>query len=146
VDQVDAAKSREELVLEAERKKEMEKLRLEQQRLIDEEKAKDDALLRTFAAEGDIIIARDNKLAAVDVKSEITRANIARIKDELAERQRFAADMERQGQKPAADLLKKMEDARERLNAQYAILIGNEKEKDLPCGGSSRPAWTASAP
>jgi len=130
LEQVEAAKSREELILEAERKKEIEKLRVEQQRLIEEEKAKDDALLRTFATEDDILMARDNKLAAVDVKNELTRTNITRIKEELADLQRNAADAERQGQKASDHLLKRMDEARERLNNQYGILIGNEKEKE----------------
>ncbi len=129
LEEVDEAKTREELIREAKREEELERLRAEQQRLVDEQEAKDRVLLRTFHTEQDIRMVRNNKIEALNVKTEITRGNITRIKRELAELQRTAADMERQGQKVSQAILGQMESTKERLNAQYGRLVEHEQQK-----------------
>lgn len=129
VDRVDEAKSREELILEARRQAELEELRRQQQRVIERQQAEDRILLRTFHAEEDIIMARDSKLAAIDVAIELQQLNIQRTKDRLASLQQQAANLERQGRAIPAEDEEDIARARQQLQAFYATLISREREK-----------------
>lgn len=129
LEEVEAARSREELIREAKREEELDRLRAQQQQLVEEQEAKDQVLLRTFHSEDDIRLVRNNKIEALNVKSEITRGNIRRVKRELAELQRTAADTERQGRKVSEAILKEMDSTKERLNVQYAALVRHEQQK-----------------
>ena len=66
--------------------KELARLRAEQKRLIEEQRAKDRVLLRTFRSSDDILMTRDGKLTAIDTSIQITRSNIKRLKFKLTTR------------------------------------------------------------
>lgn len=126
VERTQAAKSAEEIA----REKELEKLRAEQQRLIELQKAKDQVLLRTFRSEEDLLMARNGKLAAIDSQIQVIRSNIRRMKGRLAELQESAAAMERQGQRLSVNLLKDIENTRAQLRDSYTGIIQKEQEKE----------------
>ena len=126
VDRVERAKTAEEIA----REKELEKLRAEQQRLIELQRAKDQVLLRTFRTEDDLLMARNGKLAAIDSNIQVIRGNIRRMKTRLDEMQQSAASMERQGQRLSSNLLKDIENTRHQLRDSYTTIIQKEQEKE----------------
>jgi hypothetical protein len=120
------AKSAEEIA----RERELEKLRAEQQRLIELQQAKDQVLLRTFRTEDDLLMARNGKLTAIDSNIQVIRGNIRRMKDHLAEMQESAASMERQGQRLSKNLIQDIENTRTQLRDSYTAIIHKEQEKE----------------
>jgi hypothetical protein len=126
VEQVGAAKSPEEIAKE----KELKRLRAEQQRLIEEQRAKDRVLLRTFRTEDDILMARNGKLTAIDVIIQIARSNIRRMKIKLGDMQSNAASLERQGKPISKNFLTDIESTRTQLKNAYASIIHKEQEKE----------------
>jgi len=127
---VEAAKSKEEVQKELAREKALKRLRAEQQRLIDKQKAADRVLLRTFRSEDDIKMARDGKLTAIDVHIQVIRGNIKRLKNRLEELQKGAADMERQGRTPSKNYLHDMTSLHQQIKDAYASIIVKERNKD----------------
>ncbi|MCW8889711.1 MAG: DUF4124 domain-containing protein [Sedimenticola sp.] len=127
VDRIQRAKTADELAKE----KELEKLRAEQQRLIEIQRAKDQVLLRTFRTEDDLLMARNGKLIAIDSNIQVIRGNIRRMKTRLAEMQQSAAAMERQGQRLSENLLKDIETTRTQLKDSYTTIIQKEQEKEV---------------
>lgn len=126
INEVDAAKTREEI----EREEELKRLRAEQQRLIEEQKAKDRVLLRTFRTEDDILMARNGKLTAVDVMIQVSRSNIRRMKYKLEEMQQGAAQSERAGKPVTQKTLDNIESTRQQLKESYAAIIRMEQDKE----------------
>jgi hypothetical protein len=90
---------------QAEREQELGRLRAQLERLIEQQQAADRVLLRTFRSEDDLLMARDGKLAAIDVMIQVTRNNIRRQQQWLGGLQAEAANLERAG-KPVPPHLK----------------------------------------
>lgn len=122
---IEAAKTAEELA----REKELEELREKERRLIAEQQERDSVLMRTFRNEDDIVMARNGKLASIDTSIQIDRTNIHRMKLKLSTMQKSAADIERQGQKISANLLKDIESTRKALKDTHANIIHKEQQK-----------------
>ncbi len=127
VKKVEAAKTPEEIA----REKELKRLRAEQKRLIEEQRAKDRVLLRTFRTEDDILMARNGKLAAIDVIIQVARSNIRRLKLKLADMQANAADLERRGEVISRRYLDEIESTRQQLKEGYASIIREERQKEV---------------
>ena len=130
LEKVKAARSKEEVEKELARERALKRLRTEQQRLIDKQKAADRVLLRTFRSEDDIKMARDGKLTAIDVHIQVIRGNIKRLKNRLEDLQKGAADLERQGRTPSQHYLDDMTSLRQQIKDAYASIIGKERDKD----------------
>lgn len=126
LEHIQAAKTPEEIAKE----QELAKLRAEQQRLIEIQRAKDQVLLRTFRTEDDLLMARNGKLAAIDSNIHVIRGNIRRMKNRLAEMQQNAASLERQGQDLSENLLRDIEYTRAQLRDSYTTIIQKEQEKE----------------
>lgn len=116
---------------EAERAREDEvaRLRAEQQRLADEQKARDAALLRTFRTEDDIVLTRDGKLAAVDAQIQLGQSNIKRLKRQLAGMQSNAAKMEKQGRKLSPNQQRDIDTTQAQIEDAYAAILRRERDK-----------------
>ncbi len=112
------------------RERELARLRAEQQRLVEEQQARDRVLLRTFRSEDDLLLARDGKLAAVDVLIKVTRGNIRRYQARLDDLQRRAADLERSGRTIPKRLLDNIASTRQAIKDAYAQIGRREREKD----------------
>ena len=120
-----AVKSEEERARESE----LERLRKEQQRLAEEQKAEDEALLRTFRTEDDIVLTRDGKLAAVDSQIQLTQNNIKQLKRQLASMQADAAKLEKQGRKLSDKHIANIDETQRQIENGYAVILRREQEK-----------------
>ena len=125
VRRIDAAKAPEEIAKE----QELKRLREEQAKVEREQKAVDQVLLRTFRSEDDILMARDGKVAGIDTLIEVTRGSIGRLKEQLAEMQRAAADLERQGKQVPRRQIDEMDLARRQIGDNYAAIVTNEENR-----------------
>jgi len=125
VQREEAAKTPEEVA----REEEVQRLRDEQKRLAKEQQAHDEALLRTFRSEDDIILTRDGKLAAVDAQIQLSQSNIKRLKQQLADMQGSAASMEKQGRHISDQLRGDIDRTQQQIEDIYASILRREREK-----------------
>jgi len=125
IEHTGAAKTAEEI----EQERELKRLRAEQERLLREQRAKDRVLLRTFRTEEDILLARNGKLAAVDVMIQISRSIIRRTKKKLNEMRSNAASFERQGKKIPEKLLANIETTEKQIQDGYSTIVRQEQKK-----------------
>ena len=116
---------------EFKKEQELERLRAQQIRLIEQQKAADQVLLRTFRSEDDLIMARDGKLEVIDVMVQVAKKNIRRQQEWLAGLRSDAANMERAG-KPVSRNLKNGIDKTER-SIQDAIdaISARDEQQDV---------------
>ncbi|MCP3870184.1 MAG: DUF4124 domain-containing protein [Gammaproteobacteria bacterium] len=126
VKKIGAAKTPEELAKEAE----IKRLQLAKKRLIEEQRAQDRVLLRTFRSEDDITMTQDGKLSSLDNSILIIRTNIRRLKLRLSDMQHNAANRERRGKKVSKNMLKDIEATRKQLKDSYAVIIRREQDKE----------------
>ncbi len=126
VERVEAAKTEEELAKE----RELERLRAEQQKLIEQQKEADKALLRTYRSEDDLIMARDGKLTAIDVQIKLARNNIETQKSHLADLQQQAAEQERKGEKVSQATLDRIKKLRNGLKQNYDLILRKKQEQE----------------
>jgi hypothetical protein len=123
VKRTEAARTPEEIAKE----QELARLRAERERLEAEQKAADQVLLRTFRSEDDILMARDGKVQAIDTQIGVTRSLVAQTQERLAEQQRIAADMERQGTPVPPKQVQAITDLRRQVDDSYAAIVQNEQ-------------------
>lgn len=126
IDSVGRARSPEEIA----RDKELARMRVEQRRLIEEQKAADRVLLRTFRSEDDIKMTLNGKLTAIDVQIQVIRSNIKRMKQKLGSLQKGAAALERQGRRISKNFLKDIGNTRAALKDGYASIVRSERRKE----------------
>lgn len=115
---------------EVEEQRRLERLRAEQQRLIEKQQMADRVLLRTFRSEDDLIMARNGKLAAIDIMIKVTQGNIRRYQAKLADFQHRAATRERKGSTVPKVLVNKIDHTLRNINEAYADIGRKEQEKD----------------
>lgn len=125
VEQVEAAKSAEQLAQE----KKLEALRAEKQRLIAEQRAADRVLLRTFRNVDEIEMTLNGKLQTIDLLNRLTRDNIARLEEKLAQQTARAATLERNGAPVPAKLKKGIKSSRNQIKDNKSKLASNDLEK-----------------
>ena len=126
VDKIDAAKSAEQIRQEAEEAR----LRREQERLAEKQRAEDRVLLRTFRTTDDIEMARDGQIQAVDTYIRVTQSNIKRLKNTLVEMQQNAAESELSGQTVSVRYLNDIDTKRQALKESYQSIVDREREKN----------------
>lgn len=126
LDRVEKAKSKQEIA----REEELMRLRAEKQRLIEQQKKRDEVLLSTFRTEDDLLMASNGRIASIDTIIQITRTSIRQMKDVLARFQKRAADLERHGKQISQNLLKSIDTNRLQLQNAYAFIIKKEQEKE----------------
>ena len=115
---------------EIQRERELERLRIQQERLVEQQKAADQVLLRTFRSVDDLLMARDGKLAAIDVVIQVARGNIRRQMERLRNLRTQAADLERAG-KPVPQLVTEGIGKSERYICEtYATIVEREQQKE----------------
>jgi hypothetical protein len=126
IERVEAAKTPEQIRQAAEEAR----LREEQERLAEKQRAEDRVLLRTFRTEDDIIMTRNGQIQAVDTYIRVTQANIKRLKHTLEEMQANAAQLELSGQAISKKYLGEIEEKRQALKASYQSIVDREHEKN----------------
>ena len=114
---------------EIQRERELERLRAQQQRLIDQQKAEDRVLLRTFRNTDDLIMVRDGKLSALDVMIQVTKGNVRRQQDWLTHLRTEAAELERAGEPVTEQLQDRIAAAERSLNQAMGTILERERQK-----------------
>lgn len=115
---------------EVKRERELKRLRAEQERLLEQQRAADRVLLSSFRSVDDLIMARDGKLAAVDVAIGVARGNIRREQERLAQLRTEAADLERAGKPIPAHLEEAMAKSERSIRDTYASIVERERQKE----------------
>ena len=126
VDEVPPARSLEEI----QRERELERLRKQQERLIEQQNAADRVLLRSFRSVDDLIMARNGKLDAIDVMIGVARGNIRRQQDWLRNLQAEAADLERAGEQVPDTLVEHIAKTERMIQDSYAAIVKRQKQQE----------------
>ncbi len=122
---VDRAPTPEEIA----RKQELEALRREQERIVAEQRARDQVLLNMFRNEDDLIMVRDGKLAQIDGQVRIKKARVEQLKQRLSKWQAAAAARERRGKKPTPKQLENLANIQSQLENTYAGIVEKKADK-----------------
>lgn len=126
VEQVPPAQTLEEI----QRERELERLRAQQERLVDQQKAADRVLLRTFRSVDDLLMAREGKLAAIDVVIAVARGNIRRQQEWLRNLRTDAANLERAGKPVPQHLSEGISKTERYIRESYATIVDREQQKE----------------
>lgn len=114
---------------EIERDKALAALRAEQQKLLEEQQARDRILLNLYRNEDDLVMARDGKIAQIDGQIRLNYAEIRRMKSRLSEFQTEAAARERSGRNLTKRQQANLESTQRSIEQSYAIILSKEDEK-----------------
>lgn len=115
---------------ELQRERELKRLRAEQERLVEQQRAADRVLLSSFRSVDDLIMARDGKLASVDVVIGVARGNIRREQERLAQLRSEAADLERAGKPIPSHLEEGMAKSERAIRDAYSTIVERERQKE----------------
>ncbi len=126
VDKKDRAKTEEELT--------------EQKRLMAEEEAQekkqkkkdkqDRILLETFSSVDDIEMTRNGKIAAIENNINLTNRRTGKIQEDLDKRIAVAAEQERSGKEPPAELLKDIESLQRQIKNNEQFIAEKRLEQE----------------
>jgi hypothetical protein len=122
---VPPAKTAEEL----QKEQELERLRAQQERLIEQQRAADRVLIQTFRSDDDIVMARDGKMASIDVMIQVTKNNIRRQQEWLGRLRTEAANLERAGKPVPQHLSDSIANAERSIRDAYATILDREAQK-----------------
>ena len=120
---------REKTQAQLQREEELSKLRAAQQQLLEEHKAKDRSLLRTFRSEKEIDDTLHSKLTTIEILSTVTLANIARLEKRLRGVEKIAAERERNGQAVPDYLIKEIAGLRNQIDTNQQKIRNLETQK-----------------
>jgi hypothetical protein len=115
---------------EIKREQELKRLRAEQERLLEQQRAADRVLLKSFRSVDDLIMARDGKLAAVDVVIGVSRASIRREQERLAQLRSEAANLERAGKPIPPHLEEGIAKTERTIRDAYSSILEREQQKE----------------
>ena len=115
---------------ELKRERELKRLRAEQERLLEQQRAADRVLLSSFRSVDDLIMARDGKLAAVDVVIGVSRGNIRREQERLAQLRSEAANLERAGKPIPPHLEEGIAKTERAIRDAYSSIVEREQQKE----------------
>ena len=111
------------------REAELARLREQQQKLIDEQRGADERLLRSFPTEEDIYLARDGKLATVDLGIDIAYANIQRMKHRLLDLQE-EVEFRKSRNQPVDAYQPRIDSLSEQIEDAYSSVLADEQRKE----------------
>lgn len=93
------------------------------------QEAYDRVLLSTFLSEQEIINARDRKFAVIDANIEITQISINKLKDDLQQKRKKAANYERKGQQVPERTLEDIATLEKQIATKQEFIKTKEAEK-----------------
>jgi hypothetical protein len=123
--EIDPAKTAEEMA----REQELERMRREQQELIAEQRESDRVLLRAFPTEDDVIMARDGKLATVDIAIGVIFNNLKRMKQKLVGMQQEVDAKLSAGEAVSPSYQAQMSTLRQQIQDAYGQIVQEEERK-----------------
>jgi hypothetical protein len=122
---VERAKTAEEVA----RERELERLRAEQVKLEQEQRARDRVLLKLFRTEEDLIMVRDGKLLQIDAQVKLKQKQLDRLKERLSKLQGLAADAERSGQALHKKQQENLDATKAQIESGYSYILDKEADK-----------------
>jgi len=96
--------------------KRLNALRKQQQQIINKQKALDKVLLSTFRTLDDMGVALKAKLSSLDGQRKSMQGNLSRLKKQLQQQQKKAAQFERDGRKVPAILIEDISDSKHQID------------------------------
>ena len=93
--------------------------------------AQDRVLLDTFATEDDMILTRDGQTAHLDSQIHLVQSHIEKLQKNLDQMIERAAESERRGEKPPADVVKNIENVGGQLVDNHNFIDTKRKEQEL---------------
>lgn len=118
---VERPKTPEELAREAR----LAELREAEKRLLEEQLARDQALLRTYRNEEELQLALKGQLDTIDTRIQVLKANIKRQQTQLDGKIREAAEIERQGRRVPQGLIDAIAELRHQIQ-QHKLKVAHE--------------------
>ena len=109
----------------------LEKLKKIEDAKIAEQKKKDDILLKTFSRERDINMLRDSKVNVIEGIITVTNSNNKALNKKLAKLHKKAANVERRGKKPPANLLGDIKATESRLSKNKKSIALKRAEQKI---------------
>ncbi len=110
--------------------KELQHLRAQQARLIEQQKSADRALLRTFSSLDDLLMARDRKIAVIEAAIQIDRGNIRRQQEWLQERRAEVTSIEQENKPVPQQLTDGIRKSEDYMREFYATMVEREQQKE----------------
>ena len=101
----------------------------EQERLNKVQAAKDRVLLDTFSNVEDMELARDGQLDAIAAQIKLNESQIKKLEKDIDERITAAAEVERRGSKPPAQIANAIESLRAQIDRKHAFIEGKHAEQ-----------------
>ncbi len=92
--------------------------------------AQDRVLLDTFASEDDMILTRDGQVAHLESQIHLVDSHIEKLQKNLDQMIERAAEFERRGEKPPAEVVKNVDNVRGQLNDNRKFIATKRKEQD----------------
>jgi len=103
-------------------------LRRQQQAIINKQKSHDKVLLSTYRNTKDMTVALRGQMLAFDSKRKVVRGNLNRLELQLLQKQRKAAQYERDGESIPVNLLTDIAESRAQIDKTY-VEISNQFQK-----------------
>jgi len=114
---------------EVRKEQELERFRAEQERLLEKQRSADFMLLRSFRSEDDLDMARDGKLAAIDVMIDVTRNDVRRQQERLSGLYAEAGNLERTGKRVPKHLSDNIAQTVRAIREAHATIVEREDQK-----------------
>ena len=103
-------------------------LRKQQEAIINKQKSHDKVLLSTYRSVEDMALALKGQMLALDGKRKVVRGNLNRLEQQLLQKQKKAAQYERDGQRVPVNLLTDIATIKQQIEMTY-VEISNQFEK-----------------
>jgi len=104
-------------------------LRKQQEAIINKQKSHDKVLLSTFRNVGDMKLALKGQMLALDGKRKVVRSNLNRLEKQLLQKQRKAAQFERDGRRVPINLLTDIASSKQQIENTYVEIANQFKKK-----------------
>ncbi len=114
---------------EVQKEQELERLRLQQERLLEQQEESDRVLLRSFRSEDDIRMARDGKIESIDVMISVTKNNVLRQQEWLAGLLTKAGNLERTGKPVQKSLQGNIAQTERAIRHAHSTIVDKERQK-----------------
>lgn len=114
---------------EIQRERELARLRAQQQRMLEQQRADDRVLLNTFQSVDDLIMTRDGNLSDIDTMIQFKKGNIRRQQDWLTKLRADAADLERKGKLVPDQLRQRIVSTERAIEEALAAIVEREQQK-----------------
>ncbi|MEN8261147.1 MAG: DUF4124 domain-containing protein [Pseudomonadota bacterium] len=125
VNVIPGAKTQEEIAKE----QRLQKMREAQEKLLAEQRARDETLLHTYRSEKDLLVTMETKVKVVDNRQQLVHATIRRLRESLESQHGRAAEFERNGQQVPQSVLEGISATKREIDSANRQIEDIEHEK-----------------